>query len=257
MKSGKKSGSYLTTRINRSFQAYLIRVVVLESNLTFEVRELAGGKSAKGRLLFVAALSPLVDVASGTVMERDAAVFAHFRSPFHSAAGHSNVLALLDASTNRNAPCTATTSSPSVSKKEEGIATLSSADGGIGLLLVFRAAQADAGNPRHSSSKSSSTSHTAAPGGGGVPYTRVRQCFVSTEERNVWMSFCAEAYLGLLLDSTRTGRDAFFVADDGNRPSSVAATSLSIRAVTRGDILPTLRSQRRRRLRATSTFSCQ
>ncbi|AYU80474.1 hypothetical protein, unknown function [Leishmania infantum JPCM5] len=238
MKSVKKLGSYLTTRINRSFQACLIRVVESESNLTFEVRELAGGKFAKGRLLFVAPLSTLVDVASDSVMERDAAVFARFRSPFHSAAGHSNVLVPLDASTNRNAPCTAITSSSSVSK-EEGISTLSSAYGGIGLLLVFRAAQANAVNPRHSSSKSSSASHTAAPGGGAVPYTRVRLCFVSTGERNTWMSFCAEAYVGLLLDSVRTGRDTVFVADDDNHPSSVAATSLSISAVTRGDIVHT------------------
>ncbi|CBZ28668.1 hypothetical protein, unknown function [Leishmania mexicana MHOM/GT/2001/U1103] len=166
-------------------------------------------------------------------MQRDAAVFAHFRSSFHTAAGHSNVLAPLDASTNRNAPCTATPSSSSVSKKEV-IHTLSSAYGGIGLLLVFRAAPANAVNPRHSSSTSSSASHTAVPGGGAVPYTRVRLCFVSTEERNVWMSFCAEAYLGLLLDSVRTDRDAVFVVDDDKHPSSVAATSPSISRVTRG-----------------------
>ncbi|KAG5474884.1 hypothetical protein LSCM4_04063 [Leishmania orientalis] len=236
IKSVKGLASHLTTRINPSFQECLIRVVESESDLTFEVRQLSGGNCARGQLLFAAPLTTLLDVVSDSVTERDTVIFAHLPSSFQPAAENSSYVAPVDASTNRRAPRTANTPRTTVPRKKI-VSTLFSAYGDIGLDLVFRAAQADAVNLRRSSSSLSSVSHSAAASGSGAPYTRVRLRFVSTKERNAWLSFCAEAYLGLLLDSIRTDRDTVFVVDENDHPSLTAAASPSTTAVPRGDVL--------------------
>ncbi|KAG5474546.1 hypothetical protein LSCM1_03333 [Leishmania martiniquensis] len=236
IKCVKGLASQLTARVGSSFEECLIRVVESGNDLTFEVRQLSGGNCAREQLLFVAPLSTLLDVVSDSVIERDTVVFAHLPSSFQPAAEHSSYVVPVAASVRRRAPRTADTIRSTALRKKKIISTLFSAYGDIGLDLVFRAAQADAVNSRRSSSSLSSASHTAATGGGSAPYTRVRLRFVSTKERDAWLSFCAEAYVGLLLDSIRTGRDTVFVVDEGDHSSPAAAAS-PFAAVPRSDVV--------------------
>ncbi|KAK7195055.1 hypothetical protein NESM_000428300 [Novymonas esmeraldas] len=221
----KGLASYLTTRINPSFQECLVRVVESEAELTFEVAQLSGAKGANTRRVFAAPLSRLVDVVSNSVIERDTVVFAHLPSSLHPAAESGDTTTAADALTGRPSPPVAAAAAaapcaPAVSRKEEIISTLFSAYGDIGLHLVFRAAHRVA-----DSSRRSSPARAAAAGGTGAAYTRVELRFVSADERNAWLSFCADAYLGLLLDSIRTNRDTVFVAADGDGAIASAAAA--------------------------------
>ncbi|KPA85066.1 hypothetical protein ABB37_01483 [Leptomonas pyrrhocoris] len=256
IKSMKGLASYLTTRINPSFQECLICVVETESDVRFEVRQISNGKGTRARVLFSASLSALVDVARDSVIEKDTVVFSQLPSSFQPADDGARTPAVSSeaAADRRRTGVTSTTSphhsqqqqrqpsrSPTpnhhhhhskraASKKEELISTLFSAYGDIGLTLVFHDARSDEDrltHHRHRSSSFPSASHGGGSSGGSSsrPYTRIGLRFVSTVERNEWLSFCGEAYMGLLLDSIRTNRDTVYIPDDHSSGARAAAPS--------------------------------
>ncbi|KPI86551.1 hypothetical protein ABL78_4374 [Leptomonas seymouri] len=254
IKSVKGLASYLTTRINPSFQECLIRVVETESDMRFEVRQISNGKGTRARLLFSASLSTLVDVARHSVIEKDTVVFSQLPSTFqpidksvNKPAANSGAMA-----ESHRSGTTSTTgthhnsqrppqqhkrnkdshnSHGAASKKEELISTLFSAYGDIGLNLVFHATRAEEDRFTHHDHRHhrSSSSHGGGSSGSSHarPYTRIGLRFVSTVERNEWLSFCGEAYMGLLLDSIRINRDTVYIPDSNNGDCA-AATSASI-----------------------------
>lgn len=240
IKSMKGLASYLTTRINPSFQECLIRVVETESDVRFEVRQISNGKGTRARVLFTASLSTLVDVARDSVIEKDTVVFSQLPSTFQPTdEGNSSTLAgssggAAAAEGRRSGKIRSPrshhhTHNGGASKKEELISTLFSAYGDIGLNLVFHAARVEEDKLTHHHRHHRHPSSARGSGGGGGgnntarPYTRIGLRFVSTAERNEWLAFCSEAYMGLLLDSIRMNRDTVYVPDDAAANLSFAA----------------------------------
>lgn len=257
IKSVKGLASYLTTRINPSFQECLVRVVELESDVRFEVRQISAGRGTRARLLFAASLSTLVDVARDSVIEKDTVVFSQLPTSLHpteesggapgtsggNASGTAAATAAASSSDGRLHPPPPSqgqrTASPSgrshshtggaASRKEELISTLFSAYGDIGLNLVFHAARGEEekSTQRRHASSSSAAAHGGTGGSNSAarPYTRAGLRFVSTAERNEWLTFCGEAYMGLLLDSIRTNRDTVYVPDDSGAAAGAAVAT--------------------------------
>lgn len=174
MKSVKRLASYLTMRLNPSYQESHVLVVESFKGLTFEVRTVVGG-SEEAKVVFSVPLSRLVDVTGDSVIEKDTVVFSQLPETY-DAVNNSQI-------------------QPKKSKKGEIISDLFSAYGEIGLILIFKTQ-----NP--------ALRRTAASAAARSSYTKVGLRFVTAEDRNQWLSFCAEAYIGLLLDSIRTGRDS-------------------------------------------------
>jgi hypothetical protein len=243
IKSVKGLASYLTTRINPSFQECLVSVVETESDMLFEVRQITNGKGTRPRVLFSASLSTLVDVARDSVIEKDTIVFSQLPSQFQPTEENGSTQAVSSAATAAGGPVLGTArsrhrshsghhhthNSGAASRKEELISTLFSAYGDIGLNLVFHVVRTDEDRFTHTRRHHhhASASHGGASGCSTTrPYTRIGLRFVSTAERNEWLTFCLEAYMGLLLDSIRTNRDTVYVPDDnGNRSFIGAAAS--------------------------------
>lgn len=199
-RSIKGLASYLTTRINPSYQECLVRVVDTLGELRLEVRQLSTGRGTVGRVVFTASFSALVDVSRDSVIEKDTVVFSQLPSSFQPMVENSSFISPIE-----EAKYPHSSSSAPVSKGEELISTLFSAYGDIGLNLVFYTA-ADASIPN----RSSNSGNNDCGGRAARLYTKIGIRFVSTAERNEWMSFCAEAYGALLLDAIRSGRHTVF-----------------------------------------------
>ncbi|EPY27041.1 hypothetical protein STCU_05951 [Strigomonas culicis] len=177
-----KMAAFLTTRLHTlSYQECEVRLIETLDGLHLEVRA-----TASGRMLYVAPLATLVDVSSDSVIEKDTVVFSQVPDCFSPGVENSSFVVPVGKK-----------KKPSTLKKGEIISTLFRAYGEIGLSLTFKA-------PRET---------------GGVlsakPFTKVDLRFLSTEERNRWHTFCAEAYMGLLVDSIRTGTETHTSADQG------------------------------------------
>lgn len=174
-KKVKTLASYLTARINPAFQECQVIVVESMQGLAFEVHSVVPARGQGGgsvdRPVYTAPLATLLDVSTDSVVEKDNVVFT--RLPHSFAPGDEDSSVVRPVVQEKAAP----------HKRGEIMTTLFSAYGDIGLRLTFRAPRR--GGPR------------------GKPLTRVDLRFVCTAERNTWMSFCGEAYVGLLVDSIR------------------------------------------------------